>query len=204
MQWVAYNRNLAMLKTNRKSEYPVHELILNRWSARSFSDEPISEVELMTLFDAARWAQNSFNNQPWRYLYACKDSPSWQKFFDLLVSANQLWAQHAQVLVLAISKTTFDYDERASITHSFDAGASAQLMALQGAYMGIVVHGMEGFDYERARQVLKVPEKYSIEAMFAIGKIGKKENLPEKLQKSETPSGRKPLKELVAEGEFKF
>jgi nitroreductase len=193
-----------MLKTNRKSDYPVHELILNRWSARSFSDEPITETELMTLFDAARWAQGSFNNQPWRYVYARKDSPSWQKFFDLLVSANQVWAQKAQVLVVAISKTTFDYDERASKTHSFDTGASAQLLALQGAYLDIVVHGMEGFDYERARQELKVPESYSIEAMFAIGKIGKKENLPEKLQKAETPSDRKPLKEVVAEGEFKF
>ena len=193
-----------MLKTNRKAEYPVHELILNRWSARSFSDEPISEVELMTLFDAARWAQNSFNNQPWRYLYARKNTPSWQKFFDLLVNANQVWAQKAQVLVVAVAKTTFDYDESASRTHSFDAGASAQLLALQGAYLDIVVHGMEGFDYERARHELKVPENYSIEAMFAIGEIGKKDNLPEKLQKSETPSGRKPLKEVVAEGEFKF
>jgi len=164
----------------------------------------MSEVELMTLFDAARWAQNSYNNQPWRYLYARKDSPSWQKFFDLLVSANQVWSQHAQVLVVALAKKTFDYDESASKTHRYDAGASAQLMALQGAVMNIVVHGMEGFDYERARQELKVPQHYSIEAMFAIGKIGKKENLPEKLQKAETPSGRKPLKELVAEGEFRF
>lgn len=193
-----------MLKTNRKSEYPVHELILSRWSARSFSDEPISDTELMTLFDAARWAQNSYNNQPWRYIYSRKDSASWPKFLNLLVPANQLWAQHAQVLVVVISKKTFDYDGRPSITHSFDAGASAQLMALQAASMNIVCHGMEGFDYDRARLELHIPQDYTVEAMFAIGKLGKKEDLLEKLQKGETPSSRKPLKESIAVGEFKF
>ena len=193
-----------MLKTNRKTEYPVLELILNRWSARAFSDAPISDAELMTLFDAARWAQNSFNNQPWRYIYSRNGSPSWQKFLNLLVPANQLWAKRAQVLVLVVSKKTFDYDGRSSVTHSFDTGASAQLMSLQAASMDIICHGMEGFDYERARKELKVPEGYTVEAMFAIGKLGKKEDLPEKLQKSETPSERKPIKEVVAEGEFQF
>lgn len=193
-----------MLKTNRKSRYPVEPLILNRWSARSFSDEPLSHQELMSLFDAARWAQNSFDNQPWRYIYAKKDSHYWQAFLDLLVSANKLWAQHAQVLVVVISKESFDYDGRPSRTHSFDTGASAQLMALQGAALGIVVHGMEGFDYERARVDLKIPSGYSIEAMFAIGKLGKKEDLPEKLQKTEVPSDRKPLDATVAEGMFSF
>lgn len=193
-----------MFKTNRKSDYPVLELILSRWSARSFSDVPVSDTELMTLFDAARWAQNSFNNQPWRYMYARNGSAHWQKFLNLLVPGNQIWAQRAQVLVLVVSKNTFDYDGRPSITHTFDTGASAQLMALQAASMDIICHGMEGFDYERARTELKIPDGYTVEAMFAIGKLGKKEELPEKFQKSETPSGRKPLKECVAEGEFKF
>ncbi len=193
-----------MLKTNRKSEYPVLEIILSRWSARAFSNEPVSETELMTLFDAARWAQNSFNNQPWRYIYARKDSSSWPKFLNLLVPANQLWAQHAQVLICVVSKNSFDYDSRPSITHSFDTGASAQLMALQAASMNIVCHGMEGFDYDRARLELHIPEDYTVEAMFAIGKLGKKEDLPEKLQKGETPSQRKPIQEVIAEGEFKF
>jgi nitroreductase len=193
-----------MFKTNRKTEYPVVELFLSRWSARSFSDQPVSEAELMTIFDAARWAQNSYNNQPWRYIYSRNGSSSWQKFLDLLVPGNQIWAQKAQVLVLVISKKTFDYDNSPSVTHSFDAGASAQLMSLQAASMDIICHGMEGFDYERARKELKVPDGYTVEAMFAIGKLGKKEDLPEKLQKSETPSSRKPLKEFIAEGEFAF
>lgn len=188
-----------MFKTNRKSQYPIHELILNRWSARAFSDEPVSEAQLMTLFDAARWAQNSFNNQPWRYWYTRKGSASWQTFLDLLAPSNQFWAQRAAVLVLVLSKKTFDYDNRPSQTHSFDAGASAQNMALQGANMDIVVHGMEGFDYDRARMVLKVPDEYEIEAMFAIGKIGKPEDLPEKLREREKPSDRKPLSDILKE-----
>jgi nitroreductase len=193
-----------MFKTNRKTDYPVLEVILSRWSARSFSDEPVSDDELMTLFDAARWAQNSFNNQPWRYIYSRNGSPTWQKFVNLLVPGNQIWAKNAQILLLVVSKKTFDYDNSPSVTHTFDTGASAQLMSLQGASMDIVCHGMEGFDYDRARKELKVPDGYAVEAMFAIGKLGKKEDLPEKYQKSETPSNRKPIKEFIAEGEFAF
>jgi nitroreductase len=193
-----------MLKTNRKTDYPVIQLILSRWSARSFSDEQVSETELMTLFDAARWAQNSFNNQPWRYIYSRNGSPSWQKFINLLEPGNQIWAKRARVLLLVVSKKTFDYDGRPSVTHTFDTGASAQLLSLQAASMDIICHGMEGFDYDRAGKELKVPDGYAVEAMFAIGKLGKKEDLPEKLQKSETPSNRKPLKEFIAEGEFAF
>lgn len=192
-----------MLKTNRKSEYPVHELILNRWSARAFSDETVSDQELMTIFDAARWAQNSFNNQPWRFIYARKDSSSWGKFFDLLEKGNQVWAQNAKVLVLVISKKTFDYDGRLSITHAFDTGAAAQNMSLQAAFLNTVCHGMEGFDYQKARDTFSIPEEYEVMAMFAIGKLGNKQILPEKLQKAETANSRKPLKEIVFENEFK-
>lgn len=192
-----------MLKTNRKSEYPVHELILNRWSARAFTDEPISDQELMTIFDAARWAQNSFNNQPWRFIHARKESDHWPKFFDLLEKGNQVWAKNAQVLVLVISKKTFDYDSRPSITHSFDTGAAAQNMSLQAAFLNIVCHGIEGFNYQKARTSFAIPEEYEVMAMFALGKLGRKESLPEKLQKAETASSRKPLKEIVFENEFK-
>ena len=193
-----------MLKTNRKTEYPVQELILNRWSPRSFSEEPISDTELMTIFDAARWAQNSFNNQPWRFIYCRNGSAHWQKFLDLLEPGNKIWAQHARVLVLVISKNTFDYDGSPSKTHTFDTGAAAQNMALQASSMDIACHGMEGFDYDRARAVFNIPNDYTVEAMFAIGKLGKKEDLPEKLREREKPSDRKPLKDVVFENELNY
>jgi nitroreductase len=192
-----------MLKTNRKTEYPVEPLILSRWSARALSQEPMSDTQLMTIFDAARWAQNSFNNQPWRFIYSRNGSATWQTFLDLLVSANKEWAQNARVLILVISKKTFDYDGRPSITHTFDTGAAAQNMALQAAAMDIVCHGIEGFDYAKAKTVLKIPEEYHVEAMFALGKLGNKQDLPEKYREREQPTDRKPLKDVVFEGEFK-
>lgn len=191
-----------MLKTNRKTEYPVNEFILNRWSARAFSPEPISDKELMTIFDAARWAQNSYNNQPWRFIYARHESKDWKKFLDLLVPANKVWAQNARVLVLVISKKTFDYNESPSRTHSLDTGAACQNMALQAASLDIVCHGMEGFDYDAARAAFKISDTYQVEAMFALAKLGKKEDLPEKIRERETPSDRKPIKEVVFEGNF--
>jgi len=191
-----------MFKTNRKAGYPIHEMILNRWSPRAFSSEPVSDTELMTIFEAARWAQSSFNNQPWRFLYARTGSANWQQFFNLLEPGNQVWTSKAQLLVVVLSKKTFDYDGRPSITHTFDTGAAAQNMALQGTYMNIVVHGMEGFDYERAKTALKIPDDYQVEAMFAIGKLGNKQDLPPKLQEREKPSDRKSLPEIVFEGAF--
>lgn len=193
-----------MLKTNRKSNYPVHELILNRWSARAFSTEPITDLELMTIFEAATWAQNSFDNQPWRFIYARHESNHWKKFVNLLVPGNKIWAQHARVLVLVISKKIFDYDGRPSITHTFDTGAACQNMSLQAAYLDIVCHGMEGFDYDAARTVFSISDLYRVEAMFALGKLGDTRDLPEKLREREKPSDRKPLKEIVFEDEIKF
>jgi nitroreductase len=194
-----------MLKTNRKTDYPILEVILNRWSSRAFSDEAVSETELMTLFDAARWAQNSYNNQPWRFIYSRNGSESWPKFYGLLVPANQIWVQYARVLVLVVSKNSFDYDGSPSVTHTFDTGAACQHMALQAASMDIICHGMQGFDYERARTEFNVPEEYTIEAMFAIGKPGDAKRLPEKLaEREKQTSDRKPLNELVFKDAGKF
>lgn len=191
-----------MLKTNRTSEYPILPVILNRWAPRAFSQEPVSDTELMTLFEAARWAQSSFNNQPWRFLYARNGSAAWQTFLNLLVPANKEWAQNARVLIVVLSKKTFDYNNKPSRTHTFDTGAAAQNMAVQGASMGFVVHGMEGFDYDKARKELNIPADYDVEAMFAVGKLGNPADLSEKLREREKPSDRKPLKEIVFEGSF--
>src|SRR3982074_1126949 len=121
------------------------------------SGEEIAEEELLTLFEAARWAPSSYNNQPWRILYARRNGPHWQTFFDLLVDMNKAWAKNAAVLLLFISKTTFDHSGKPSRTHSFDAGSAWENLALQGINRGYVVHGMEGFDHEKAKSVLKIP-----------------------------------------------
>lgn len=191
-----------MLKTDRKSDYPILDIILHRWSPRALLPE-ISDKELMTIFEAGRWAASSYNNQPWRFLYAKNGSTSWQTFLNLLAPANQLWAKNAAVLVLVISKKTFDHNGNPYKTHSFEAGSAVQNMALQAATMGLAIHGMGGFDYEKARTELNVPDDFEVEAMLAIGKVAPKENLPQELQNYEKPSNRKPLEEVVTEGSFK-
>jgi nitroreductase len=188
----------------READYPIDELFLDRWSPRAMSGEGISEDDLMTLFEAARWAPSSYNNQPWRILYARRDTENWQLFFGLLVEGNKVWAKNAAVLLLFVSKETFDHDGKPSITHSFDTGAAWENLALQGWQKGFVVHGMQGFDYERAKSELKIPEGFRVEAMAAIGKPGDVEELPEQVREREVQSGRRRLAETICEGPFCF
>src|ERR1044072_3921037 len=106
----------------RTADHPIDKLFLDRWSPRAMTGEPISETELMSLFEAARWAPSSYNNQPWRMLYARRDSEHWQTFFDLLIEFNQGWAKDAAVLVLFISMKHFPFNGEPAVTHSFDTG----------------------------------------------------------------------------------
>jgi nitroreductase len=186
----------------RKADFLIEPLLLDRWSPRAMSGEPISREELMRLFEAARWAPSSFNAQQWRALYAHRDTEHWPVFFGLLVEANKAWAKNAAVLVVFISRKTFDHDNEPSVTHSYDTGAAWENFALQGFRQNLVVHGMEGFDYERARIDLHIPDEFQVEAMAAIGRPGPKELLPEKLQKRESPNDRRKLSESVFEGPF--
>lgn len=187
----------------RVSEYPVNDLFLNRWSPRAMSGESIQYEELMALFEAARWAPSSFNNQPWRFIYAMKESQEWKVFFDFLNSFNQMWAVNASALIVVISAKNFEFNNLPSRTHSHDAGAACQNFALQASLNKLVVRGIEGFDYDKARLVLNIPDSYDIEMMFAVGRPGNVEDLPERFRAKEYPSDRKPLSELIFEGKFK-
>ena len=186
----------------RKPTYEVNPLILNRWSPRSFSGEELTDKELFTLFEAARWAPSSYNNQPWRFIYAKRNSKDWDALFNLLVDFNKQWCANASVLVVIISKKTFDYNGTPSVTQQFDTGAAWENLAIQATSQGLSTHGMQGFDYEKARKDLGVPDEYDVVAMAVIGKKGAKEKLSAELQQREVPSDRKPLSEIVMEGKF--
>ncbi len=188
---------------HRKTNYPVHPLIHNRWSPRSMSGEEMTDEELMPLFEAARLSPSSFNGQPWRFIYAKRNTPAWAKLFDLMIAFNQSWTKNASALVVVISRDTSEHNNAFSRTHSYDTGAAWMALALEGSYRGYVVHGMSGFDYEKAKISLQVPDGYTVEAMIAIGKPAPKEKLPEELQKKEVPSGRKALNQVLMEGSFK-
>ena len=163
--------------------------------------EPMSEADLMRLFEAARWAPSSGNGQWWRFIYTRAGTPDFQRFYDLLAAGNRPWCAKAGALVVVISKNTLD-DGRPARTHSFDTGSAWMSLALQGYFMGLVTHGMAGFDYDRARAELGVPDDYTVEAMIAIGHRAKVEDLPEPYREREVPSGRRPVKEFVVEGRF--
>lgn len=187
----------------RIAQYPIEPIILNRWSPRALSEELMSNEELMSLFEAARWAASSYNGQPWHFIYSKRNDQYWQTFFKLLVPFNQTWAYNASYLIVVIARSTFAYNNEPSRTHSFDTGAACQNLALQGHSMGLVVHAMEGFDYEKAKLDLSIPDPYNVQAMVAVGKPGEIHNLPEELQKREEPSDRKSISNFIAHGTFK-
>lgn len=193
---------MKSIREFRNPEYDVDPVFLNRWSPRAMSGEGIGRKELLSLFEAARWAPSANNNQPWRFVYAMRDTPHWPPFFDLLAELNRVWAVRAAALAVVVSKKTFDHNGKFSRTHSYDAGAAWENLALQGSLKGLVVHGMQGFDYDRAGELLKIPDGYQVEAMMAIGKPGKRESLPEQYREREFPSDRKKLSDIVMEGSF--
>jgi nitroreductase len=187
----------------RKSDFKINPLIINRWSPRSMTREDLDDNIIMTLFEAARWAPSSYNNQPWRFIYAKRNTDYWNNLFNLLAEPNKIWAVNAALLVVVISHKNFEHNGKFSITHQYDAGAAWENLALEASSRGLVAHGMQGFDYPKARNNLNIPDNFDVMAMIAIGKRGPKENLPPNLQEKEKPNDRKPLNEIVMEGSFK-
>jgi nitroreductase len=192
----------------RKSLYPISNIFINRWSSRAMSDEPVTNEQLMVLFEAARWTPSAYNEQPWRFIYTHKGTKLWNELIALMNQFNQGWAKNAAVLVVIISKNNFTRNtnpsgSKQSHTHTFDAGAAWMSLALQGSISGLVVHAIADFDYDKAKTVLNMPSEFKIETMVAISKPGKKENLSPELQAREVPNDRKPLNEIVFEDVFK-
>jgi nitroreductase len=190
---------------HRRADHPIDPLFLRRWSPRSMTGESLSEAELLTLFEAARWAPSTGNEQEWRFLYARRDTPHWQTFFDLLAGGNQVWCKNAALLCVVIARKTYsDDDHDPNPVHLYDAGAAWENLALQATVMGLVVHGMAGFDYDKARSALRVPDHYAVAAMFALGRPGDPDQLPPKLRDREKPNTRRPVRESICEGPFQF
>lgn len=185
----------------RTADHPIERIFLERWSPRAFNGAPMDDATLMSIFEAARWAPSSYNSQPWRFIYAKRDTPAWDRIFNLLVAFNQSWAKDAAVLIVAVSKVMMAPrgTEMPSHSHSFDAGAGWQSLALQATALGWHAHAMVGFDMPRAAAELHVPEGYRIEAAIAIGK---RRVLPEGAEGTEAPNGRNPVGSFAFEGSF--
>ncbi|HEX8449825.1 MAG TPA: nitroreductase family protein [Allosphingosinicella sp.] len=189
---------------SRQADHPIDPLFLERWSPRAFDESGMPEADLLTLFEAARWAPSAFNSQPWRFLYARRGDEDWERFLDLLIPFNRSWARSASALVYILSDT-LPFSDKAgepatSHTHSYDSGAAWACFALQASRMGYHTHGLSGVEFDRAREVLGVPDRYRIEAAAAVGRIGDPATLPEKLREREVPSGRRAVGEFAFRG----
>src|SRR5712691_2956422 len=151
------------------AEFPVHELIRRRWSRRSFSERPVDEEALRALFEAARWAPSSYNEQPWSFILTRKGEEAFDRLAACLTGSNVRWAPRAPVLVLSVAKLDIARSG-APNRHAFhDVGLSVDNLVLQATALDLFVHQMAGFDTEKAREVFGVPEGYEPVAVIAIG-----------------------------------
>lgn len=188
------------LEAREPANEHVDPLFLARWSPRAFADEPVAEDELEALFEAARWAPSSYNEQPWRFVYATSDEDR-ERFAEALLEANRSWAADAPVLAFVLTKTTFDLDGRENPHAAFDAGAAWMSLALQARRLGLATHAMGGIDYEQAAEIVGADEEHRVLCAVAIGHPAPPETLPDELaEEDRSPSDRKPLDEIAHEG----
>lgn len=183
----------------RKPGFEVSSQFINRWSPRSFLEQEIPEDVLLSLFEAARWAPSASNVQPWRFIIA-RTQEDRERFHSFILPGNLVWCAKAPVLAVILSQTETDRGDNG--WHAFDAGAAWGYLALEAHNKGLITHAMGGFDPEKAREVLNVPDDYAIQAVVAIGYQGEKEILPDNLQEREQPNDRRPLKESLFAGSF--
>jgi nitroreductase len=191
---------------SRATAHAIDKVFTDRWSPRAFTEESIPDQVLSSLFEAARWAPSSYNSQPWRFIYAKRGAPEWDRFLRLLSERNQQWAKTASVLIVVVSAKEFippgGSGPVESRSHAFDAGAAWANLALQATISGWHAHGIGGFDVERTRDELGIPSGYAINAVIAVGRRGDKSLIPETFHAAETPNGRKPISEFVFSGKF--
>jgi nitroreductase len=186
------------------TDYPVHDLITERWSPRAFGDKPVAPDVLASLFEAARWAPSSSNEQPWAYIFATKDdAEDFAKLVSVLVPANVTWAQHAPVLALAVAKMAFEKSGAPNRNAQYDVGAASAWLTAEATTRGLFVHQMAGFDPDKACQVFAIPAGWEPIAAIAIGYPGDPDSLPQPLRDREVaPRTRKPVSTFVMSGSW--
>jgi nitroreductase len=182
----------------------MHELLRKRRSSRAFSNTPVEPEKLASLFEAARWAASSYNEQPWRYIYATQNQPEdFERLLGCLNAPNQLWARNAFVLILSVAKRTLSLNGKPNKFYMHDTGAANASMAYQAVALGLNLHQMGGYNADKAREALALPEDYDPVAMIAVGYPGSPDNLPEDIRQKETaPRTRRPVEQLVFEGKW--
>lgn len=185
------------------TDLQILEPIKERWSPRAVSSRPIEEEKIRLLFEAARWAPSSYNEQPWRYVYATKDDGDAREKLENLLTPGNAWAKPAYLLILSFYKKTFTYNGKENRHGLHDTGCASGYLALQAPSLGLVAHQMEGFDFKNANVVLGVPDDFFPGSMIAVAYPDDPKKLDEKLQKGEyAPRQRKPQQEFVYRGKY--
>ena len=180
----------------------VDSQFIDRWSPRAFASNPLSEVQLSALFEAARWAPSCYNDQPWLLIYAVTEHDR-SRFAEALVPANQAWAARAPLLLFVLCRRRFAHSGQENRHAPFDAGAAWMSLALQARKLGLYAHAMAGFSRQKAFEILEVPvEDYDIMAAVAVGYRAGADTLPDEVAAREFPSDRKPAADVAREGRF--
>ncbi len=201
---MAQTKGTELMQKSAPSDFPVHDLIRERWSPRAFADKPVPQNILRSIFEAARWAPSSNNEQPWAYIVATKDDKaSFEKTLSVLVEFNAAWAKSAPVLAVAVAQLSFAKNNAPNRNAQYDTGAATALLSVEATSHGLAVHQMAGFDHDKARQVFGIPAGWEPIAALAIGYHGDPSSLPQPLKDREmSPRTRKPIAEFVMAGHW--
>jgi nitroreductase len=185
-----------------ETQAPIHDLIGRRWSPRAFLNVPVEPDKLLSLFEAARWAASSNNEQPWAFLVATQEDPqNYEGMLSVLVDFNRGWANKAPVLILALTHTQFEKDGRPNRHAYYDLGQATANLSLQATALGLTTHQMAGFNPQAARERFAVPEGWEPVSVIALGYPGDPDSLTETLRQREIARReRKPLEKFVFEG----
>ncbi|MFQ5784627.1 MAG: nitroreductase family protein [Alphaproteobacteria bacterium] len=180
-------------------DHPVHDLIRRRWSPRVFSAQPVTTRELLSLFEAARWAPSCYNEQPWSFIVATRDQPdAYERLLTCLVPANQTWAWRAPALALSVARLAFERNGKPNRHACHDVGQAVALLCIQATAMGMFVHQMAGFDAAKARETFAIPESHEPVAAIALGHPADPAHLNEEQRTNEErPRERKKLHSFV-------
>lgn len=188
----------------RHPDHPVAPQFIARWSPRAFTTEAMSEADVLTILEAARWAPSASNNQPWRFVWALRGEPAFDAVMASLAPGNQLWAPQAAAVVVVASKTTVmrGGEVAANAWHAFDAGAAWAQLGLQAHLSGFHAHAMGGFDKAKLAVAINLPADHATHAVVVMGHLGAPETLAEAQQAREVPSQREPLAKIARHGSF--
>jgi nitroreductase len=185
-------------------DYPIHDLLVRRWSPYGFESRPVPPATIRSLFEAARWAASSYNEQPWRYIVASQEQPEeFAKLLSCLVEPNQQWAKAVPVLGLGVISLTFSHNGKPNGVALHDLGAASAQLTMQATVHGLHVHQMAGILPDKAREVYQIPEGFQPYTGIAIGYVADPSTLPDPLRTRDTsPRPRKPLGEIVFGGKW--